>query len=51
MADLVNDIFDAMKVTDYLMHPFMGPILVGCIFGVTPSFDVLLNKRIIVSGY
>ena len=33
------------------MHPFVRPISVGCIFGVTPSLDVLLNKKIIVSGY
>ena len=51
VADLVNDIFEAMKVMDYLVNPFVRLISVGCIFGVTPSFNVLLNKKIIVSGY
>ncbi len=46
VADLVNDIVDTMKVTDYLKNTFMRPISVGCIYGVTPSFNALLNKKI-----
>ncbi len=51
VADLANDTVDPSKVMEYLKNLFVRPILIGFIFGVTPSFDVLLNKKKIVCGY
>ena len=38
------------KWMDNLMSLFVRQVLAGCTFGATHSFDVLLNKRITVSG-
>ncbi len=51
VADLVNDIFDAIKSDRLSDESICETHICWVFFGVTPSFDVLLNKKIIVCEY